>query len=189
MAIIKEVEGDLIQMFMNDKIDFLVHGCNCFHAMGAGLALQVARHFPWAYEEDKNGTFGDIDKLGSWSIAKHPEKPKWVINAYTQYYMGRGLEYGALKRFLVKLNKRYGGNNYTFGFPLIGCGIAGGDWATVKDFIKKYTPDLDIVVVHFQRSPDTIRRYKEMLIEIENEKAKGKEGVGKEEANSKSQTS
>lgn len=186
MAIVEEVEGDLVQMFNEDKIHFLIHGCNCFNTMGAGLALQVAMNFPWAYEEDKNSKYGDVNKLGNWTSAKHPNKPQWVINAYTQYYMGRGLEYGALKKFLVKLNNSYKGKGYLFGFPMIGCGIAGGDWATVKDFINKYAPDLDIVIVYYQRTANTIKRYKE---ELEYEKAKGKEGVGKEKANSKSQTS
>ena len=34
-------KGDLLDLFYHKKIDILVHGCNCFNTMGAGIAKQI----------------------------------------------------------------------------------------------------------------------------------------------------
>lgn len=40
------IQGDLIALDMAGKFDVIVHGCNCFHAMGAGIAKTIATAFP-----------------------------------------------------------------------------------------------------------------------------------------------
>jgi len=34
---------------------------------------------------------------------------------------------------------------------LIGCGLAGGDWQVVRKIIEEETPEMDIVVVLFEK--------------------------------------
>ena len=48
----KKVYGDLIEMAEHGDFDVIVHGCNCFCTMGAGIALQIKHHFPEAYYAD-----------------------------------------------------------------------------------------------------------------------------------------
>jgi len=38
---IRYVDGDLVQMAKEGKFDVIAHGCNCFCAMGAGIAPQI----------------------------------------------------------------------------------------------------------------------------------------------------
>ena len=59
--------GDLVKDAHN--YDVIVHGCNCFNTMGAGIALAVKRKYPEAYEVDKRTKYGDINKLGTISVA------------------------------------------------------------------------------------------------------------------------
>jgi O-acetyl-ADP-ribose deacetylase (regulator of RNase III) len=38
---IKYVDGDLIKLALKGEFDVIVHGCNCFCQMGAGIAPQM----------------------------------------------------------------------------------------------------------------------------------------------------
>jgi len=42
----KIVEGDLIKMALGGEFDLIVHGCNCFCTMGAGIAKTIREYFP-----------------------------------------------------------------------------------------------------------------------------------------------
>ena len=138
-----KVKGDLIKAFKLDKFDGIVHGCNCFCNMGAGIAKTISKEFPVALEADKTTLRGDDSKLGSYTIAETEFGN--IINAYTQYHYGFGkvnCDYDAILKVFTTLNKEYKGK--TIGIPLIGCGLAGGDWSIVEKLINESTPDLDI---------------------------------------------
>lgn len=147
--IIKEVKGNLVDAFLNKDLNIIMHGCNCFNNMGAGIAKEIKERVPQAYREDLRTIKGDKSKLGTYS--KATTFYGTIINAYTQYHYGRPkqgkeclLEYDALEQIFININKEY--PNTTIGIPFIGCGLAGGDWDKVKDIINKVTPDLNIVV-------------------------------------------
>ena len=53
------IKGDLIKFALEGNFDIIVHGCNCFHNMGGGIAKQIKQVFPAAYLEDKKSRFGD----------------------------------------------------------------------------------------------------------------------------------
>lgn len=64
----KKVYGDLIEMAEHGDFDVIVHGCNCFCTMGAGIALQIKHHFPEAYYADCDySKKGDKKNLGFFS--------------------------------------------------------------------------------------------------------------------------
>ncbi len=90
----KTVEGNLIELAKNGTFDVIVHGCNCWHVMGGGIALQIKEYFPAAYHADLATKKGDILKLGDYSRAVIPIEGRLlvVVNAYTQ------LGYGTVKR-------------------------------------------------------------------------------------------
>lgn len=48
----KTTRGDLIKLAKKGKFDIIVHGCNCFCEMGAGIARQIKKTFPEAYRAD-----------------------------------------------------------------------------------------------------------------------------------------
>ncbi|HOS16173.1 MAG TPA: macro domain-containing protein [Bacteroidales bacterium] len=70
----------------------ICHQANCFHTMGSGVALQIKKKYPEAYEADiKHGKKGDRLRLGSMSVAQAKDG-KYIYNVYGQY------EYGTHKR-------------------------------------------------------------------------------------------
>ncbi len=142
----KIVKGDLIKMALNGEFDVIVHGCNCFNTMGAGIAKQIKLAFPDAYRVDQKTEKGSRRKLGTYTTSYGP--PCDIINAYTQYdYNGRKdlFEYEAFEEILKNLNKAY--KTSEIGFPLIGCGLAGGNKERILALIQTYFPDDNCKVV------------------------------------------
>lgn len=63
----KVIKGNLIGLALSGEFDVIIHGCNCFHTMGAGIAKQIRQYFPEAYVADLHTGRGDLRKLGSYS--------------------------------------------------------------------------------------------------------------------------
>lgn len=149
----KIVNGNIINMAEAGEFDIIVHGCNCFHTMGAGLAKQISNKFPHAYEVDKNTTYGDVTKLGSYSIAAPNNEHSFsIINAYTQFKPGPHAEYTAIIAFLNRFKYAYGKfKSLKVGFPEIGCGIGGLNSEIVKSLIKDILCDMDVTLVVYEQ--------------------------------------
>lgn len=183
----EEVEGDLIKMAQAGCFDVIVHGCNCFCTMGAGIAPQMAKAFAAdEYQYEDQSYAGDINKLGTidygvsvfyqdgnqvdiksktmadtllgWKI-KDVDKIQHrvvVVNAYTQFGFGANhengtaapVDYAAMTLVFKKLNQKFKGKH--IGMPLIGCGLAGGDWMVVRDMARTFLKDCDVTVVHYK---------------------------------------
>ena len=169
----KTIKGDLIKLAEEGKFDIIVHGCNCFHAMGAGIARQLADRYPIVEETDRQTVFGDRDKLGTSSQVIVKSKTSnhhfMVKNAYTQYYWSHGkdvFEYDAFQKFLnytaeliaqsytPKEGFLVPEKRYRYGFPMIGAGLAGGDWNRISKMIEQFAENVkdyaDVTVVEYQ---------------------------------------
>lgn len=80
-----------------------------------------------------------------------------VINAYTQYNFAgqeyfdnhKPVDYDAITLCTRKINFKFKGLH--IGLPLIGCGLAGGDWNIVKPIIQKELKDMNVTVVHYKK--------------------------------------
>jgi O-acetyl-ADP-ribose deacetylase (regulator of RNase III) len=135
---IRYVEGDLVKMAKEGKFDVIAHGCNCFCAMGAGIAPQIKNAFPEAFEADCETVAGDESKMGTISHTVY-SKPT-IVNIYSQYdTKGRrsgnmDLDYDALRSGLKEMKAKFSGK--TFGLPMIGAGLAGGDWDIIEKIIE-----------------------------------------------------
>jgi len=144
----KYVKGDLIKKALEGDYDVIIHGCNCFNAMGAGIALQIANQIPVACAVDRTTTRDDKSKLGDISIAQHGELT--VINAYTQFgfrRQKRPCDYNAIRSAFKKVKNILGGKSLKFGIPKIGAGLAGGDWSIIVDIIDEVMSDENIETV------------------------------------------
>jgi O-acetyl-ADP-ribose deacetylase (regulator of RNase III) len=169
---VKYIKGDLIKLAKEWRFDVIVHGCNCLHTMGAGIAAQIAKEFPEAYEADKKTEYKSKRKLGTYSFARIPHEhivtlslsaergltldPKFltIVNAYTQYDLGSRynpapVDYDAIRSVFRSIAKDFAG--LIVGIPKIGCGLAGGDWETVEEIINEECPDLDITCVEYEK--------------------------------------
>lgn len=158
-----EVNGDLIQKAKNGHFDVIIHGCNCQKNMGAGLAKQIKRHFPLAEKADLEY----LDpRMGDYSLAYDKRYNLFIINAYTQFWYGppyginedkrqiyefdrQGKRYGAIKRVLKKINDKFAGKR--IGLPLIGAGLAGGNWEIIRSIIQEELNDCLVTIVHFKQ--------------------------------------
>lgn len=151
----KSVEGDLIKLALAGQFDVIVHGCNCFNTMGAGIARSIKVQLPEAYTADCQTVSGDKAKLGTFSVATLTRANTQfdVINAYTQFdYRGRGprVNYDAVKSCFEKIAEQY--PEARIGYPQIGSGLAGGDWGKISGIIDQALMGLDHTVVIFRSS-------------------------------------
>jgi O-acetyl-ADP-ribose deacetylase (regulator of RNase III) len=91
---------------------------------------------------------GDPDKLGNYTAIE--DKGVIIVNAYTQYKYGRDkmhTDYDAV-RSVFKLIKKYF-SGLRIGYPLIGCGLGGGNWDIVSEIINEELNGEDHTLVMF----------------------------------------
>lgn len=148
------VKGDLIELAKHGEFDAIIHGCNCFHTMGSGIALQLVNKWPQVLEEDKRTSkYGDLSKLGDFTCAICSRKefdlpPLIVYNCYTQFKFGIGnggydknvlVDYNSIYRVISRINyfnpATPGITGKKIGFPMLGAGLAGGDWDIISKMI------------------------------------------------------
>jgi O-acetyl-ADP-ribose deacetylase (regulator of RNase III) len=134
------MKGNLIDLAEQGHFNVIVHGCNCFHTMGAGIAKEIKQRYPQAYEVDCIHTEkGDQRKLGNftWQRVVGPIGHEFIIvNAYTQFHYGRKgclMDYTAMQKVFERIGDRY--SNATIGYPRIGAGLGGGDWDIIQKII------------------------------------------------------
>ncbi len=144
------VKGDLINLALAERFDVIVHGCNCFCTMGAGIAKSIRDTFPQAYQADLKTGMGDLQKLGSYSHAQVNlnDTSLIVVNGYTQFdFAGPGIlvDYNAIKKLFVKIKSDFA--NLRIGYPKIGAGLAGGDWSVISIIINEALKDMDHTLV------------------------------------------
>jgi len=153
-----EVDGDLISLAKQRKFQVIVHGCNCFCTMGAGIAPLMAKafgcdRFPMEAKQHE----GNINKLGTIDAKYNQQYKFFVINAYTQYGFGKNhangttspIDYEALTLCMRKINMQFKGMH--IGLPKIGAGLAGGDWNRIKSIIQNELVNCDVTVVIFNQ--------------------------------------
>lgn len=145
----KEIEGNLLDLFDQKQFDLIAHQANCFHTMGAGIAAQIKQRYPEAYAADLTTNYGDFMKLGTWSSAHI--KQGSILNIYSEFDFPQNrlhTIYDALGLAFMKINRVFKGDH--IGLPLIGCGIAGGEWEFVKYLIDTRLKDMQVTIVHFK---------------------------------------
>jgi O-acetyl-ADP-ribose deacetylase (regulator of RNase III) len=164
---IKIVTGDLITLFKKGEFDAIAHGCNCFNTLSTGLSggigYTIGKHFTQACLADEETNYGDPRKLGTMSVGFHrttKNKIGLILNCYTQYNPGPDLSYSALRIALFKINKKYKGAH--IGMPLIGCGIAGGEWDIVLSIIEDVMTDVRVTIVKWKHEYkfEPMKKYK-----------------------------
>jgi len=149
----KIIEGDLIKLALEGEFDLIVHGCNCFCTMGAGIAKKIKEFFPEAYEADLKTEKGSSDKIGSISsvTVTRGNSNITVVNGYTQYSpIGNGIlvDYEAVDSVFKEIKQRFSG--YRIGYPMIGAGLAKGDWQIISELILEQLSGEDHTLVKYK---------------------------------------
>lgn len=142
-----EIKGNLLD-FPNN-IQAIAQNCNCHCIQGAGIALQIKKRYPAAYEADLKTKSGDWFKMGKFSKAQ-VNKNQYIYNIYGQFDMGgeRALDYEAIYNGLENVKNDLIKNKIkSIGFPkFMGCGLAGGNWNIVSTMIKEVFDETNINV-------------------------------------------
>jgi len=149
---IKYTKGDLVRDAERD-FDVIGHGCNCFNNMGGGIARDVRKNFPGAYKVDVATQMGSKSKLGNYT--KWEGDDVTILNLYTQWKYGnreRNADYGAIRSCMKSIKQDFSGKK--IGLPLIGAGLAQGDWGTISGIIEDELKEEDVTIVIWERSKD-----------------------------------
>lgn len=152
----KKIKGDLIELAINGEFDLIIHGCNCFCTMGAGIAKTIRQKFPEAYKADLKTEKGDKSKLGkiSWTKSQigNGNGELVIVNGYTQFdWKGRGrkADYEAIREVFKTVKEVFSG--LRIGYPAIGAGLAGGDWKIISEIIKDELNGENHTFVEYQK--------------------------------------
>ncbi|CUI06292.1 macro domain-containing protein [Massilia antarctica] len=148
----KTLSGDLLQLALDGTFDVIVHGCNCQCQMGKGIALSIKRMFPEAFAADQSTPKGDVSKLGTISVAEVNRHGRnfFIVNGYTQDHwrgVGNKADYAAIRLVMKAVKSRFPGKR--IGYPKIGAGLAGGDWARIVPIIEEELDGEDHCFVEF----------------------------------------
>jgi len=139
-ATIQKHVGDLLAV---DR-GIIVHGCNAKGVMGSGVALAVRRKYPQAYAAYRKTYLEAGLRIGQIIpvvLTRDSKGPTLIlVNAITQEFYGtdrRYVDYDGLARCfeqVAELARAHALRDVHF--PLIGCGLAGGDWREVAPRIE-----------------------------------------------------
>jgi len=148
---LKIIKADILSDFDHTKPTAILHGCNCFCTMGAGIAKYLSMKYPQVLAADLKTKKGDASKLGTFTTAVISPKLH-ILNCYTQYHYGfkKGgkppVDYDAIRQCLQKVANDYNLLNIQFRSPKIGCGLAGGNWDIVMPMFEEALGNKDLII-------------------------------------------
>ena len=149
----REITGDITAITSG----YIMHQVNCQNVMGAGVAKSLATKYPElkkAYH-DFAKTYQTPKERFGWIQPVRVSNTLVICNSFSQLTYGNSRVTGicytdmptlkdALKRFDARA-KKAGQPAYVPAY--IGCGLAGGDWNDLRQFILNET---DITIVAYR---------------------------------------
>lgn len=148
---IQYIRGNLF----DTDIKHIVHGCNAQGVMGSGVAAIVRRDYVAAYQEYVK--LYQLRGLHLGEIQAVPSNGKVIINAITQDKMGgpqRHANYEAIAVAMEQIDDMFS-TTYQgrVAMPLIGAGLANGDWKVISAIIESELKNVQPVVYHIEDLP------------------------------------
>lgn len=157
---IKVKQGNAVDALLNREIDYLVHSTNAQGKFASGIAEEIRKRIPEAYE-------AYMKQYNMWKFTGKKSIPlgdlsssKGVINLCGQEFYGRGgkryTNYGAIASGLCDL---FGylqdidtqqPRNTIIGLPLIGCGLGGAEEEIIMEIIEHCLGDIYKEVIVFK---------------------------------------
>ena len=146
----KLIKADILADIDITKPTVVLHGCNCFHTMGAGIAAYLVKQYPEILSSDLTTERGSKDKLGTYSKTEITSN-LFILNCYTQYstrsYVGQEVvDYDAVGECLQAVKKNFSG--WEIRSSQIGCGLAGGDWEKVSVMFEDLLTDEEVKIYY-----------------------------------------
>lgn len=156
---ITTVEGNLIEAAPSG---FTVHGCNAQGVMGAGFAAQIKDKYPDSAKyyfdicrqaDSAESILGQalMDPIRFKDMYHFGPDGMILVHGITQNMYGRNgtryVDYNAVRSVfetVAEFNEKihaWDGIYLPVRFPLIGCGLGGGNWSVVSAIIEETVPD------------------------------------------------
>lgn len=137
--------GDLLE----SPYRLILHGCNAQGVMGSGIAKQIRKKFPQAFDEYHTAYEKEMLWLGDVIFADCGSKI--IANGITQQYYGRSgncfIDYEAINNVMEDTHDyalKHGLEHVAM--PLIGAGLGGGSWKKISSIIEdKFTIVIPVV--------------------------------------------
>ena len=155
------LKGDATQPLLHypGEQAYIVHICNDIGAWGKGFVLALSKRWKkpeQVFRKKSSYELGTIDCV-------EVKKDCFVINMIAQHGIcndkNTGLppiRYTELEKCLNKMSdmvlETQRGVHYSIHMPRMGCGLAGGDWNTIKEFVIKALSNNDIQVYVYDLS-------------------------------------
>lgn len=146
---------------LESDANIICHQVNCQGVMGAGLALQIRKRYPSAFEEYR-GTCTKAagnrqDLMGTIQLSPVGQR-KLIAHCFGQFGYGRygcHTDYDALREAMTRVCAFAKETSMSIAIPYgIGCGLAGGNWLTVKRILSEVFADsnVDVTIYALQQS-------------------------------------
>lgn len=125
-------KGDVLTSEVKD----IIHGCNSLGVMGSGVAKAIRDKYPLAYTD-----YNDVYNNSGLNLGDIIQSPQFdgvtIHNAITQIDFGRDpnkvyVSYWAIAQAMKTLN----GQVEKLAMPMIGAGLANGDWDVISAIIE-----------------------------------------------------
>jgi O-acetyl-ADP-ribose deacetylase (regulator of RNase III) len=150
---IKLVDGDLLKATEN----LIVHQVNCQGEMNSGIAEQVKKQFPSAYNDYirytrhkyPNQLLGDILVSG---IGEN----RAIVHLFAQETYGydgkRYTSYDAFYEGLLRIKEAIRWNSLSVAFPYnIGCDRGGADWLIISNMIQTVFEGFSVTIYKYNK--------------------------------------
>jgi O-acetyl-ADP-ribose deacetylase (regulator of RNase III) len=116
----------------------IAHGCNAQGVMKSGVAKVIREAYPQAYQDYRNKYEHSGLYLGEVIETQLPGRT--ILNIISQQYYGRDpnivyVSYDAIFKAVKRINEM---GHERVGFPLIGAGLANGNWNVIAAIIESY---------------------------------------------------
>ena len=149
--------GNVLDALDNGDVDIVAHGVNCMGGFGSGIAGEIAIRYPIVRTHYIQQYFGQMGwQLSQIQFIHIDEDPhgKIIANCATQYAYGKSsfchADYKAISSVMQKLYLKCASEKRVLGIPLIGAGLAGGDWKIIERIISEIFTNYDINVYKLQ---------------------------------------
>lgn len=124
------------------KSGIIVHGCNAAGIMGSGVAKQVKKIYPGAYEKYLHDIRVNYFSPGDVSTYCAATDELYILSAITQKNYGREsdtryVSYDAVDECFKTIFKFSAMHALTVHIPLIGAGLGGGSWKVISSIIEE----------------------------------------------------
>ena len=141
---IEERIGDL---FAQEDLKALAHGCNCAGAMGKGIAVGFKERYPQMYK-----LYQSFCKAGAVPGEVFPyydrDTDVVIYNLMTQRHWTTPATIEAIEQSVRTMMEMLQDIQIkTVGIPKIGCGLGGLDWKDVQPLLEKISEEYKVTLV------------------------------------------